>query len=160
MCARVRARALGGGEGPFVHRVWRAPALEGSSRVQYWRAHPNKRTKISLRPAGPTSRPARWHRRRSITWICDFVRTRVKSQCRHISCAPIDERRGRHRYAPIASFATLCHRRAKHINFRPSRGLTGDDERNPGPGLSLNFVLLGAFSPSLPETRFPFGNVW
>jgi len=47
----------------------------------------------------PADRPARWHPRRSITWICDFVRTRVKSQCRHISCAPIDERRGRQVYA-------------------------------------------------------------
>lgn len=46
--------------------------------------HPNKRKKIYLRPVRE-SRSARWHRRRSITWICDFVRTRVKSQCRHIS---------------------------------------------------------------------------
>lgn len=47
-------------------------------------ARPNKRTKISLKAV-------RWHLRRSITWICDFVRTRVKSQCRRILCGPIDE---------------------------------------------------------------------
>lgn len=66
------------------------------------------------------------------------------------------------RYAPIASFVTLCHRRAKHINFRPSRGLTDDDERRGirarCPWTSFSPWIVVALDFLLPETQFPLDN--
>jgi len=121
--------------------VRRAPTLKRDHRAHntgYTR--PNKRTKISLwstdRPVPLTSS------------TIDNVNLRLRQDTGKVTMSSylmrVDRRNGgAGRYAPIASFATLCHRRTKHINFRPSRDLTGDDEtRGIRAPVSLNFVLL------------------